>query len=175
MNAPRSTRRRVLRTGGAALAALTVGVGTAAAGKADKLNPGDFGRVWADGRLYRTNVVRRLDDRPDPDDTIYFLNDGAAPVVASVGAQVSPFVSAPSPGEREWNGGQWSHVSATVTDVEAFRESVATDGPVATSERVEAADFIEVADEPGRPTGPDGEPFGPPTYFICPLNGTAKN
>lgn len=174
MNDTTGTRRAVLQASGAALAALTLGVGTAAAGKDDKLNPGDFGRVWADGTLFRTNVVRRLDERPDPDDTIYFLNDGAAPIVASVGAQVSPFVSVPSPGEREYNGGKWSHVSATVTDVEAFRAAVETDGPFAASERVEAADFIEVADAPGRPVGPDGEPFGPPTYFICPLNGKAK-
>lgn len=175
MDEPSSTRRQVLRTGGAALAALTVGAGTATADKEDKLNPGDFGRVWADGTLFRTNVVRRLDERPDPDDPIYFLNDGEKPIAASVPDQGSPFVSVSSPGEQGWNGGQWSHFSATVTDVEAFRDAVEENGPFASSERVGDAQFIEVADSPGRPTRPNGEPFGPPTFFICPLNGRAKN
>lgn len=166
----RRTRRRVLKTG--ATLAATVGVaGTAAAGnrggnKGDNGNNGkQFGRVWADGTLFRTNVVKTLDEQPDPDDPIYFLHDGSAPIVGSVGAQGSPFVSKSSPGERSWNGGQWTHFSAEVTDVEAFRAAVAEDGPFASSERVVSADFVEVT--LGRPG------FGPPNFFLCPLNGRA--
>jgi hypothetical protein len=168
------SRRTVLRTG-AALAATGVGLGTlgtaAARGNEDKLNPGDFGRVWADGELWRTNVVRRLDEQARRDDEIYFLHDGEAPIVVSVPEQGSPFVSVPSPGEREWNGGKWTDYSAEVTNVAAFADAVEQDGPFSRSERVDDADYIEV--QQGRPTNSAGEPFGPPAFFICPLNGRA--
>lgn len=167
-------RRTVLRTG-AALVAATAGLGTlgsaAARGKDDKLNPGDFGRVWADGDLWRTNVVRRLDQQARRDDAIYFLHDGNAPIVGQVPDQGSPFVSVPSPGEQEWNGGKWTHYSAEVTDVAAFAEAVEQDGPFSRSERVDGASYIDVTK--GRPTNSMGDLFGPPAFFICPLNGKA--
>jgi hypothetical protein len=159
------TRRWLLRTGAAASAAV-LGAGTAAASEGKGENAKAFGKVWADGTLFRT-----LDGRPDPDDPIYFLNDGNAPVTASVRKQGSPFVSVSSPGEQGWNGGQWTHISAEVTDVEAFEEAVKEDGPFASSERLEDTDFIETT--LGRPTNDSGEPFGPPAFFICPLNGKA--
>jgi hypothetical protein len=161
------SRRTVLRTG-AALVTTGVGLGTlgsaAARGNEDKLNPGDFGRVWA-------NVVRRLDEQARRDDIIYFLHDGNAPIVGQVTAQRSPFVSVPSPGEREWNGGKWTHYSAEVTNVDAFEQAVDAKGPFSRSEHVDDVDYIEVTK--GRPENDAGNLFGPPAFFICPLNGRA--
>jgi len=101
-----TTRREVLQAGAAlGVAATGLGVvGTAAAG-----NGKEFGRVYANGVLWRTNVVTVLDDRPDPEDKIYSLSSGAA---------------------------------------------------------VLGADYVEVT--LGRPAD-----FGPPNFFICPLNGRA--
>jgi hypothetical protein len=163
------TRRRVLRTGAAGLAA-TVGIGafgTAAAnpGKGDENGNGrSFGRVYANDVLWRTNVVRVLEARPDPEDKIYFLHDGTGPIVDNMdvsGAQASPFVSESAPGDRDWNGGKWTHFSAEVTDIDAFND----DAPITNDTDVLDADYIEVT--LGRPG------FGPPNYFICPLNGRA--
>lgn len=159
------TRRTVLRTG-AALGATAVGfglTGSAAAGARNN-NGRQFGRVYANGELWRTNVVRILDERPDPEDKIYFLHDGNGPIVANGDAsdkQASPFVSESAPGDRDWNGGKWTHISAEVTDVDAFND----DAPLTSADDVLDADYIEVT--LGRPG------FGPPDYFICPLNGRA--
>ncbi|MBX0286991.1 hypothetical protein [Haloarcula salinisoli] len=162
------TRRSIVKTGaGLAVAAAGFGtVGSAAAGKGnDKSDNGkSFGRVYANGELWRTNVVNVLDDRPDPEDRIYFLHDGEKSLVARddvSDAQASPFVSEAAPGDRDWNGGQWTHFSAEVTDVEAFNE----DAPLTTAAAVLEADYIET--ELNRPG------FGPPNYFNCPLNGRA--
>lgn len=160
-----TTRRRVLQTGGAALAAT---VGASGLGTAKNLrSEGDksFGRVWAGERLWRTNVVRVLEDRPRNEDRIYFLHDGSGAIVANpdVSGQVSPFVSETAPGETDYNGGHWSHFAARVTDLEAFDDAT----PVDDAEEVLTADFVDVNEEPGRPG------FGPPTYFLCPLNGRA--
>jgi hypothetical protein len=164
-----TTRRRVLRTG-AALGAAGLGlsaVGTtgANAGKGDEKGEGaSFGRVYANGTLWRTKVATVLDDRPDPEDKIYFLHDGSGPIVANENAsdaQASPFVSESAPGDRDWNGGQWTHVSAEVTDVDAFND----DAPLASASEVLGKDYIDVT--LGRPG------FGPPNYFVCPLNGRA--
>jgi len=163
------TRRNVLRTG-AALGAAGVGLGTVDAvaanpGKGDENGDGkSFGRVYANDVLWRTNVVTVLDERPEPEDRIYFLHDGSKPVVARddvSSAQASPFVSESAPGDRDWNGGQWTHFSAEVTDVDAFDE----DAPIASAADVLDADYIGVT--LGRPG------FGPPNYFVCPLNGRA--
>jgi hypothetical protein len=163
------TRRRVLRTGAAGLAA-TVGIGafgTAAAnpGKGDENGNGrSFGRVYANDVLWRTNVVRVLEARPDPEDKIYFLHDGSRSIVANPdasGDQRSPFVSESAPGDRDWNGGQWTHFSAEVTDVDAFNQ----DAPLASADDVLEKEYIR--DTLGRPG------FGPPDYFVCPLNGRA--
>lgn len=157
------TRRRVLQAG----AALTAGgLGLVASGSATAATGSrkEFGRVYANSVLWRTNVVRVLDERPDPEDKIYFLHDGENPIVAreDVSAdQASPFVSESAPGDRAWNGGQWTHFSAEVTDVAAFNE----DTPVASAADVLDADYIEVT--LGRPG------FGPPNFFVCPLNGRA--
>lgn len=159
------TRRTVLRTG-AALGAAGLGLGTVGTVAA---NPGEgdgreFGRVYANDVLWRTNVVTVLDERPDPEDRIYFLHDGENPVVARDDAsddQASPFVSESAPGDRDWNGGKWTHLSAEVTDVDAFDE----DAPVASAEDILDADYIDVT--LGRPG------FGPPDFFVCPLNGRA--
>jgi hypothetical protein len=172
------TRRRVLRTGAAGLAA-TVGLGTlgtAAAnpGKGDEKGNGkSFGRVYANDVLWRTNVVKVLDERPDPEDEIYFLHDGEKPIVANEATsdkQESPFVSESAPGDRDWNGGKWTHFSAEVTDVDAFNDDAPLDN---TDEFVKMGpdgpespkDYIEIT--LGRPG------FGPPDFFICPLNGRA--
>jgi len=163
------TRRNVLRTG-AALGAAGVGLGTvgtvaANPGKGDENGDGkSFGRVYANDALWRTNVVTVLDERPDPEDRIYFLHDGEKPIVARDDVspeQASPFVSESAPGDRDWNGGQWTHFSAEVTDVDAFDE----DTPVASAADVLDADYIET--DIGRPG------FGPPNFFVCPLNGRA--
>jgi hypothetical protein len=165
----KSTRRQVLRTGaafGAAGVGLSV-VGTTAAnpGKGDENGEGkQFGRVYANDVLWRTNVVNVLDERPDPEDRIYFLHDGSGPIVAHDDAsddQLSPFVSESAPGDGDWNGGQWTHFSAEVTDVEAFNE----DAPLTNDGDVLDKSYIDVT--LGRPG------FGPPNYFICPLNGRA--
>ncbi|MFB6112439.1 MAG: hypothetical protein ABEJ35_07910 [Halobacteriaceae archaeon] len=79
----------------------------------------------------------------------------------TVGSQGSPFVSEAAPGDRDWNGGQWTHFSAEVTDVAAFEEAA----PLTSATEILAAEFIDV--ELGRPG------FGPPNYFVCPLNGRA--
>ena len=163
------TRRRVLRAAGALCAAGTglAATGTAAAnpGKgAENGNGKQFGRVYANDVLWRTNVVNVLDDRPDPEDKIYFLHDGDGPIVNNTDAsdeQASPFVSESAPGDGEWNGGQWTHFAAEVTDVEAFNE----DAPLTNATDVLDADYVEVT--LGRPG------FGPPDFFICPLNGRA--
>jgi hypothetical protein len=163
----KQSRRQVLRTGAAlGIAGITL-TGTAAAnpGKGNEKGEGtSFGRVYANDTLWRTNVVNVLDDRPDPEDKIYFLHDGEKPIVANEdasGAQASPFVSESAPGDQDWNGGKWTHFSAEVTDVEAFND----DAPLTNDEDVLAADYIEVT--LGRPG------FGPPNFFICPLNGRA--
>jgi hypothetical protein len=167
------TRRRVLGTGvslGAAGLGLTA-VGSAAAnpGKgAGSGNGKEFGRVYANDVLWRTNVVRTLDEAPDPADDIYFLHDGDKRIVAREevpAAQASPFVSESAPGDRDWNGGQWIHFGAKVDDVERFAEVVREEGPVASESTVRDLEFVEVSQ--GRPG------FGPPNFFVCPLNGRA--
>jgi len=163
------TRRTVLRTGAAVgVAGLGLGtVGTVAAnpGKGDEKGNGrSFGAVYANDVLWRTNVVKVLDERPDPEDRIYFLHDGTQPIVATPDAsadQMSPFVSESAPGDQDWNGGKWTHFSAEVTDLDAFN----ADAPIANDADILNADYIEVT--LGRPG------FGPPDYFICPLNGRA--
>jgi len=163
------TRRQVLRTGAAlgvaGLGLSVTGAAGANPGKGDENGNGkSFGRVYANDVLWRTNVVNVLDERPDPEDKIYFLHDGEKPIVArgDVSAdQASPFVSESAPGDRDWNGGQWTHFSAEVTDIEAFND----DAPLASAAAVLDADYIET--ELGRPG------FGPPNYFVCPLNGRA--
>lgn len=165
-----ATRRDVLRTG-ATLCATGVGlgaIGTAAAnpGRGDEQGNGkSFGRVYANDELWRTNVVRVLDDRPDPEDKLYFLHDENGPIVANPDArddQLSPFVSESAPGDRDWNGGKWTTFSALVTDVEKFNDE---DAPLTNAGDVLDADYIDVTmGNPG---------FGPPDYFICPLNGRA--
>jgi hypothetical protein len=159
----------VLKTGvtlGAASVGLAVtGSATANPGNGDERGNGrSFVRVYANGVLWRTNVVRVLDERPEPEDRIYFLHDGDGPIVANADAsddQLSPFVSESAPGDRDWNGGKWVHFSAEVTDIEAFND----DAPLTNDADVLAADYVEVT--LGRPG------FGPPDYFICPLNGRA--
>jgi hypothetical protein len=103
------TRRHVLATGaalGVAGAGLSV-TGTVAAnpGNGDEKGEGaEFGRVYANGVLWRTNVVKVLDERPDPEDRIYFLHDGSESIVANgdaSGDQRSPFVSESAPGDRD--------------------------------------------------------------------------
>jgi|APHM01.1.fsa_nt_gi hypothetical protein len=161
------TRRRVLHRGAiaGALGLGAVGTATAAPGKGDERGSGKtFRRVYANDVLWRTNVVKVLDEAPDPADVIYFLHDGERPIVARddvSAAQRSPFVSESAPGDQDWNGGQWIHVNAEVTDVDAF----AADIPVASASDVLEADYIETS--PGRPG------FSPPDFFICPLNGRA--
>lgn len=163
------TRRGLLRTG-AALGVAGLGLsaaGTAAAnpGKGSEKGQGkDFGRVYANGALWRTHAVKSLDERPSPEDRLYFLNDGSRPIVANPNAsdaQVAPAVSESAPGDRDWTGGKWTTFSAEVTDVEAFNE----DAPITSEVEILEADYIHVT--LGRPG------FGPPNYFICPLNGRA--
>ncbi len=151
---------------GVAGAGLSVtGTAVANTGNGDEKGNGkEFGRVYANDVLWRTNVVKVLDERPDPEDKIYFLHDGDKPIVARddvSGDQESPFVSESAPGDPDWNGGKWTHFSAEVTDVDAFND----DAPLTNDEDVLEADYIEVT--LGRPG------FGPPNYFICPLNGRA--
>jgi len=164
-----ATRRRLLRYG-AALGAGGIGLalgGSAAAnpGRGDERGNGRaFGRVYANDVLWRTNVVQTLDERPDPENQIYFLHDGEQAIVANDDAsddQRSPFVSEAAPGDGDWNGGKWTHFSAEVTDVDAFD----ADAPLTNAEDILDASYIEVT--LGRPG------FGPPDYFICPLNGRA--
>ncbi|MFC6939562.1 hypothetical protein ACFQE8_06215 [Salinirubellus sp. GCM10025818] len=159
------TRRTVLRTG-AALGVDGLGaIGTAAAnpGRGDERGNGrSFGAVYANDVLWRTNVVKVLDGPPEPSDLIYFLHDGSGAIVdnaAASGEQRSPFVSESAPDDRDWNGGKWIHYSAEVTDVDAFND----DASLTNDADVLDADYIEVT--LGRPG------FGPPNYFICPLNG----
>jgi hypothetical protein len=164
---PTPTRRRALRTAGALGAAalgLTVPGAASAASGNEGGNGTTFGRVYANDVLWRTNVVTVLDDRPDPEDRIYFLHDGDGPIVDdpdASDAQASPFVSESAPGDRDWNGGQWTHFSAEVTDVDAFND----DAPLTNAADVLDAAYVEVT--LGRPG------FGPPDFFVCPLNGRA--
>jgi hypothetical protein len=161
--------RRLLRTG-AAVGAGSIGLAltTSAAatpGKGDgNGNAKSFGRVYANDVLWRTNVVKTLDERPDPEDEIYSLHDGSGRIDENDDAsdeQASPFVSESAPGNRDWNGGRWTHFSAEVTDVDAFNE----DAPLTNAADVLDVDYTEV------PLGRPG--FGPPDVFVCPLNGRA--
>ncbi|MEF8812308.1 MAG: hypothetical protein V5A55_00580 [Halovenus sp.] len=166
------TRRRVLRTG-AALGVASLGLsvtGAAAAnpGKgAESSNGKQFGRVYANGVLWRTNVVKVLDEEPQPNDDIYFINDGSKaslPPNGGVNGGGSPFVSESAPGDRDWNGGQWVHYSAQLADGVALEEPL-------TSE----ADVL-AAEEAGKLTISKGRPDiggAPPNFFVCPLNGRA--
>lgn len=161
------TRRRVLRSG-VALAAASFGLAAGAAANpgngSENGNGKEFGRVYANGTLWRTHVVTELDDEPVASDALLFLHDGSQPIVARddvSAAQASPFVSDSAPGDRDWNGGKWVTHSAEVTDVEAFD----ADAPLASESDVLNADYVDV--EKGRPG------FGPPNFFICPLNGRA--
>ena len=163
------TRRRVLRTGAAGLAA-TIGIGTLGTAAA---NPGtgdengndrSFGRVWADGKLFRTNVVTTLDEEPDPGDAIYFVNDGTADSLPPNGSLVndgaSPFVSESKPGDRDYNGGQWVHYSA------AFPQGTRLDDALTSVEDVLNSDATITKGAPAIPGAP-------PDFFICPLTGQA--
>ncbi len=69
------TRRELLRKS-AVLGVAGIGLGSAGTAAADPVAAGDFGRVWANGVLWRTNVVNDLDEEPEPSDAIYFINDG---------------------------------------------------------------------------------------------------
>ena len=166
------TRRRVLQTGAAAVAA-TAGLGTlgtvaANPGKGDENGQGkSFGRVWANGVLYRTNVVKVLDEEPVPGDVIYFVNDGTGaslPPNGGVNGGGSPFVSESAPGDQDWNGGQWVHYSAQLADGVTLDEPLTSEADVLAAKK---DDILTI--EKGRPdiTG------APPNYFICPLNGRA--
>lgn len=163
------TRRNVLRAG-AALTAATVGLGaagSAAASNGRSENAKQFGRVWANGYLYRTNVVKVLDSEPVPGDVIYFVNDGtpqSLPPNGGVNGGGSPFVSEAAPGDRDWNGGQWVHYSAQLAD------GVTLDEPLTSETEVLAAQAAgDLTISKGRP----GITGAPPNFFICPLNGRA--
>lgn len=163
------SRRTVLRTG-AALAVTSVGLGTlgtAAASNGRSENAKQFGRVWANGVLYRTNVVKVLDSEPSPGDVIYFVNDGTTaslPPNGGVNGGGSPFVSESAPGDRDWNGGQWVHYSAQLAD------GVTLDEPLTSEAEVLAAEAAgDLTISKGRPAIEGA----PPNFFICPLNGTA--
>lgn len=150
------TRRRALRTG-VSLAAAGLGLTLSGSAAADPA----FGRVWANGVLWRTKVASVLDNRPDPEDKFYFLHDGSKPITKTVSAQGSPAVSESAPGDEDWNGGQWTTLSAEVTDVEMFE----ADAPLTNEADILEKSYIDVT--LGRPG------FGPPNYFVCPLNGQA--
>jgi hypothetical protein len=167
------TRRTVLRTGAAlGVAGLGLGtVGTVAAnpGRGDEKGNGkSFGRVWANGYLYRTNVVKVLDSEPDPSDVIYFINDGTSASLPPEGTEVnggaSPFVSESAPGDRDWNGGQWVHYSAQLPEGETLDEPLTSEADV-----LAAVEDEKLTISKGRPDIPGA----PPNYFICPLNGRA--
>jgi hypothetical protein len=166
------TRRELLRKS-AALGVAGTGlsaIGTAAAnpGKGDENGNGkSFGRVWANGVLFRTNIVRVLDEEPEPSDRIYFVNDGTSaslPPNGGVNAGASPFVSESAPGDRDWNGGQWVHYSAQLADDVTLEEPLTSEADVLAAESAGKLTITK-----GRPdiTG------APPNFFICPLNGRA--
>lgn len=151
-------RRDVLKTGGLLVGGLTLGVGatgTALAGKGNDKGK-QFGKIWANDTLYFTNVVKPLDDRPKNEDKLYFIHDG------SQGLQ--PAVSETAPGDSDYNGGQWTHFNAEVTDTDAYDENA----PLTTAAEVLTADYLDV--ELGRPHFEGA----PPNYFQCPLTGVAK-
>lgn len=150
------TRRRALRTG-VSLAAAGLGLSLSGSAAADP----EFGRVWANGVLWRTKVANALDDRPDPEDRFYFLHDGSKPITKVVSEQGSPAVSDSAPGDEDWNGGRWTTFAAEVTDVEKFE----ADAPLTSETELLEKNYIEIS--LGRPG------FGPPNYFVCPLNGQA--
>ncbi len=159
------TRRRVLRSA-AALGASGLGlavIGSATAEKGGK----QFGRVWANGVLWRTNVVKVLDEEPDPNDDIYFINDGTTaslPPNGGVNGGGSPFVSESAPGDEDYTGGQWVHYSAQLADGVTLEEPLTSEAEV-----LAAADAGKLTISKGRP---DIE-GAPPNFFICPLNGRA--
>jgi len=161
------SRRTVLRTSGAALAAAT-GVGAAGGVAAKNDNGKQFGRVWANDTLWRTNVVNVLDDEPDPSDRIYFVNDGTPaslpPGETAVNGGGSPFVSESAPGDRDWNGGQWVHYSAQLPEGETLNEPLTSEADVQA-----AADAGTLTISKGRPDIAGA----PPNFFVCPLNGRA--
>ncbi|MFT4949737.1 MAG: hypothetical protein ACI9CA_001878 [Natronomonas sp.] len=168
----RQTRRSILRTGAAlGTASLTLGAAgavTAAPGKGDEKGNGkEFGRVWANDVLWRTNVVQVLDEEPDPSDAIYFVNDrtrGSLPPNGGVNTDASPFVSESAPGDRDWNGGQWVHYSAQLADGVTLEEPLTSESDILAAERA------------GKLTTSKGRPDiegAPPNFFVCPLNGRA--
>ena len=166
----RPTRRSILRTGAAlGTANLTLGAAGAVAaspGRGDE-NRKSFGRVWANGVLWRTNVVKVLDEEPDPSDTIYFVNDGTTaslPPNAGVNGEGSPFVSESAPGDRDWNGGQWVHYNVQLVDGVTLEEPLTSEAEV-----LAAAEAGTLPVSKGRP---DIE-GAPPNVFACPLNGRA--
>lgn len=148
------TRRGALRLGIAATSALTVGVGSAAAGKGND-SGNSFGTVWANDTLYATNVVKPLDERPANEDRLYFVHDGSRGLQSAV--------SETAPGDTDYNGGKWTHFNALVTDMQAYEAAK----PLTNAAEVLGASFLTV--ELGRPDF-DG---APPNYFLCPLTGRA--
>ncbi len=168
----RPTRRSILRTGAAlgtaSLALGAAGAVTAASGKGDENGNGkQFDRVYANDVLWRTNVVKVLDEEPEPNDDSYFVNDGTSaslPPNGGVNGGGSPFVSESAPGDRDWNGGQWVHYSAQLADGVTLEEPLTSESDVLAAEDAEKLTISN-----GRP---DIE-GAPPNYFICPLNGRA--
>jgi len=111
--------------------------------------------------------VTVLDEEPQPNDDIYFLNDGTTaslPPSGGVNGGGSPFVSESAPGDADWNGGQWVHYSAQLADGVTLEEPL-------TSE----VEVLAAADD-GRLTVSEGRPAirgAPLDFFLCPLNGRA--
>ncbi|MFC7131831.1 MULTISPECIES: hypothetical protein [Salinibaculum] len=170
MTGTNPTRREVLRASAAigAVGLGATGTAVAAPGKGDEQGNGKiFGRVWANDVLYRTNVVKVLDDEPQASDVIYFVNDGTTaslPPNGGVNGGGSPFVSESAPGDRDWNGGQWVHYSAQLAD------------GVTLSEPLTSESDVLAAEEAGQLTISKGRPDiagAPPNFFVCPLNGRA--
>jgi hypothetical protein len=156
-----TTRRRVLEL--AAAAGATALVGTAAAKPDDKLNPGEpFGRVYANGDLWRTNVVRKSDEQFDPDDALFFVH-GGDPAAGGDGP-LQPAVSESAPGDRDWNGGRWTHYGTEVVDRQTYEAEYR---PITSESELRAAEDAGVVKVT------KGRPFAgaPPNFFLCPLTG----
>lgn len=162
------TRRSVLQKGAAfgvtSLGLAVTGNVGATSHSATADNARNFGRVYANDVLWRTNVIRKNDEQFDPDDDLFFIH-GGDPDNGGDG-KLQPAVSESAPGDQDYNGGKWTHFGTKVIDRSRYEDEY---------KPITSESELRNAEEEGVVEITKGRPYdsAPPNYFLCPLNGRA--